>query len=45
VKPIIEEIDWSETSFISTNGAHNLRVDLIEKEIGKKTETYNPLGV
>lgn len=43
VKPIIEEIDWSETSFVSTNGAHNLRVDLIEKEIGKKTETKSPL--
>ena len=35
VRPAIEKINWSETSFISTNGALNLRVDLIEKGIGK----------
>lgn len=34
VRSIIESIDWSEVSFASTNGAFNLRFDLIEKEIG-----------
>ena len=33
IKSVIEKIDWPKTSFISTNGAHNLRVDLIEKGI------------
>lgn len=33
VKSVIEKTDWSNVSFISTNGAYNLRVDLIEKGI------------
>ena len=35
VRFIIEKTKWNKASFISTNGALNLRVDLIEKEIGK----------
>lgn len=30
---IIEKIDWSEVSFMSTNGAYNLRFDLIQNSI------------
>lgn len=33
--PIINSIKWSEVAFVSTNGAYNLRFDLIEKEIFK----------
>ena len=33
VKDIIERIDWKEVAFVSTNGAVNLRVDLIKQEI------------
>jgi hypothetical protein len=34
VNSAIESIDWSEVCFVSTNGACNLRFDLIEKKIG-----------
>jgi hypothetical protein len=34
VNSTIESIDWSEVCFVSTNGACNLRFDLIEKRIG-----------
>jgi hypothetical protein len=30
---IINDIDWSEAAFCSTNGAFNLRFDLIEKAL------------
>lgn len=30
---IIKDIDWSSVSFVSTNGAYNLRFDIIEKSI------------
>lgn len=32
---IMKSIDWKEVSFVSTNGAYNLRFDLIEKTIWK----------
>lgn len=34
VRETIESIDWSDVSFPSTNGAYNIRFDLIEKAIG-----------
>jgi hypothetical protein len=40
IKSIIEKTNWSEVSFISTNGAYNLRVDLIEKGIVNKKVLY-----
>lgn len=33
IENIMRTIDWSEVSFRSTNGAYNLRVDIIEKTI------------
>ena len=33
INSIIEKTNWSDVSFISTNGAYNLRFDLIEKNI------------
>lgn len=36
VKDIIETIDWSAASFKSTNGALNIRFDIIEKEISDR---------
>lgn len=33
VKDIIEKIDWSKVAFKSTNGAYNMRFDLIEDAI------------
>lgn len=33
LKEVIEKIDWSSVSFESTNGAYNLRFDIIEKSI------------
>ena len=33
ISSIIENMDWGNVSFNSTNGAYNLRVDLIEKNI------------
>ena len=40
IKSIIEKINWSEVSFISTNGAYNLNFELIEKSIGKRLDKY-----
>lgn len=36
VKEVIESIDWGEVAFVSTNGAVNLRVDLIERAVWNK---------
>ena len=33
INSIIEKTNWSDVSFASTNGAYNLRFDLIEKNI------------
>jgi hypothetical protein len=35
-KKVITEIEWEKIFFVSTNGAYNLRFDLIEKAISKK---------
>lgn len=35
IKNVMKTIDWSEASFRSTNGAYNLRVDIIEKTVWK----------
>ena len=35
IDEIMKSIDWVNVSFPSTNGAYNLRFDLIEKSIGK----------
>ena len=36
ISKIIQEVDWSSASFESTNGAYNLRFDIIEKTIWNK---------
>lgn len=36
VSSVIESIDWSSASFVSTNGAYNLRFDLIQKSIAEE---------
>ena len=46
---VMSEINWEEVSFKSTNGALNLRFDIIEKSIWDRLpvtvreHTYNPL--
>ena len=35
VRDVIEQTDWSDVAFCSTNGAYNLRTDLIVTHIGK----------
>ena len=35
IQDIMNEINWSEVAFPSTNGAFNLRFDIIEKTIWK----------
>jgi type IV secretory pathway TrbF-like protein len=48
---VMKSIDWEESSFKSTNGALNLRFDLIEKIIWEnlpvtvKELAHNPLEV
>lgn len=33
-REIVESISWEDQAFVSTNGAYNLRFDIIEKSIG-----------
>ena len=35
IKDIVNQIQWSDVAFPSTNGASNLRFDIIEKTIWK----------
>ena len=41
IRSIIENINWVEASFKSTNGALNIRFDIIEKEIYQKLTNIN----
>ena len=44
----MNEIDWSNVSFTSTNGAYNLRFDIIERIIWDRLPTQlkdRPVGL
>jgi len=36
INSVIESIDWSAVSFVSTNGAYNLRTEIIERNIDER---------
>jgi len=45
IKKIIKEIVWGDFFFTSTNGAYNLRFDLIERAISEKIEEERIKGL
>ena len=48
INNIMNEIDWSNVSFTSTNGAYNLRFDIIERIIWDRLPTQlkdRPVGL
>ena len=38
IKNVMQEVDWSKSAFLSTNGAFNLRFDIITKTIASLME-------
>ena len=36
INSVMRETDWSDVAFVSTNGAYNLRFDIIQRHIWSK---------